>query len=76
MRTVLYGIHLFNDSFSEHGHHIYVKWNEGEREQDSRETERDSVCERQSMAKTEGSVGCKTIRWRNIMGEIRIGLRG
>jgi hypothetical protein len=43
MRTVLYGIRLFNDDLSKHGHHIYMKWNEGGREQDSGETERECV---------------------------------
>ncbi len=43
MRTVLYGICLFNDKVSKHGHHIYMKQNEGEREQDSGETERECV---------------------------------
>ncbi len=42
MRTVLSKIHLFNDNVSKHGHHIYMKQKEGEREQDSGETER--VC--------------------------------
>jgi hypothetical protein len=75
MRTVLYRICLFNDKVSKHGHPICAKWNEGEREQDSRETERQRVCERQSMAKRGDSVSCKTGRWRNVMGEIRIGLQ-
>jgi len=47
MRTVLYGIHLFNDVGHKHGCYIYMKWKEGEREQDSRETERESVRERE-----------------------------
>ncbi len=50
-----------------------MKWKEGEREQDSGKTERESVCERLSVAERGGSVSCKM---RNIMGEIRIGLRG
>jgi hypothetical protein len=29
MRTVLYGMHLFNDNVSKHGHHIYMKRKEG-----------------------------------------------
>ncbi len=45
MRTVLYGIHLFNDDVSKHGHHIYMKQKEWGREQDSRETERECVRE-------------------------------
>ena len=32
---------------------FYIKWKEGEREQDSGTTERDSVCERQSIAARE-----------------------
>ncbi len=43
MRTVLFGICLFNDNVSKHRHYIYMKWKEGEREQDSRETEREGV---------------------------------
>jgi len=43
MRTVLYRIRLFNDKVSKHGHHINMKWNEGEREEDSGETERECV---------------------------------
>ncbi len=41
VRTVLYGIRLFNDKVSKHGHHIYVKRNEGEREQYRGVTERE-----------------------------------
>ncbi len=52
MRTVLYVIHLFNDNSSKHGHHIYIKQKEGEREQDSGDTERESVCERWRMAES------------------------
>ncbi len=32
---------------------FYIKWKEGEREQDSRETERESTCKRQSIAARE-----------------------
>ena len=46
MRTVLYGICLFNDNVTKHGHHFYMIRKEGGREQDSIETERDSVCVR------------------------------
>jgi hypothetical protein len=55
-----------------------MKRKEGARVQDSGETERDreSVCERQSMAERGGSIGCKTGCWRNVMVEIRIGLKG
>jgi hypothetical protein len=47
MRTVLYGIHLFNDVRHIHGSNIYMKWKEGGREQDSRETEKEIVRERE-----------------------------
>ncbi len=43
MRTVLYRIRLFTDNSSKHRHHIYIKQKEGEREQDSGETERECV---------------------------------
>jgi len=43
MRTVLYGIRLFNDAGQKHRSNIYMKWKEGGREQDSGETERESV---------------------------------
>ena len=43
MRTDLYGICLFNDNQHKHGCHIYMKWKEGEREQGSRETEKERV---------------------------------
>ncbi len=43
MRTVLSEICLFNAYLSKHGHHIYMKWKVGEREQDSVETKRESV---------------------------------
>jgi len=58
MRTVLYGMHLFNDNVSKHGHHIYMYRAEGGKEQDSRETERECVCERWSVAERGGSVSC------------------
>ncbi len=45
MRTGLYGIRLFNDTSFRHGHHNYMKWKEGEREQENGETERESVRE-------------------------------
>jgi hypothetical protein len=35
MKTVLYGIYLFNDVRYKHGCYIYMKWKEGEREQDT-----------------------------------------
>ncbi len=46
MRTVLSEICLFNDYLSKHGHHIYMKRKEGEREQDSGETKRERECVR------------------------------
>jgi hypothetical protein len=55
-----------------------MKRKEGEREQVSRETERESVCERWSVTERGGSVSCKMGHWRNVMGEknriVRIGL--
>ncbi len=42
-------------------------------EQDSGETDREYVCERQNVAERGGSISCKMSCWRNIMGEIRIG---
>ncbi len=52
-----------------------MKQNEGERERDSRETDRE-LCVRQSVAERGGSISCKTGCWKNVMGEKRIGLRG
>jgi hypothetical protein len=52
-----------------------MKWKEGERVQIA-ERQRETMCERRSMAERGGSVSCKTDRWRNVMGEIRIGLKG
>jgi hypothetical protein len=43
MKTVLSEIRLFNDDISKHGYHIYMKWKEGEKEQDSGEIERESL---------------------------------
>jgi len=43
MRTILSEICLLNHDHSKHGHHIYMKRKEGEREQDSGKTERESV---------------------------------
>ncbi len=45
MKTVLSEIRLFNDDISKHGYHIYMKWKEGEKEQDSGEIERESLWE-------------------------------
>jgi hypothetical protein len=75
MRTVLYGIRLLIDNFFGHRHHIYIKWKEG-KENKIAERQRESVCERQSVAERGGNVSCKTCIKRNIMGEIGIGLRG
>jgi hypothetical protein len=44
MRTVLFGMRLFNDNISKHEHHIYMKRKEGGREPNS--GERESVCVR------------------------------
>jgi hypothetical protein len=43
MRTILYKIHLFNDDRHKHVCHIYMKWKDGERDEDSRETEKERV---------------------------------
>jgi hypothetical protein len=43
MRTVLYRIRLFDDDQCKHGCCIYMKRKEGEREQDSGETEKERV---------------------------------
>ncbi len=43
MRTVPYGMCLFNDNVSKHEHHIYMKLRERGREQNSGETERECV---------------------------------
>ncbi len=40
------------------------------------ERQRVRVCERLSVAERGGSIGCKMCCWRNVMGEIRIGLPG
>jgi hypothetical protein len=47
MRTVLYKISLFNDVRHKHGCYVYMRRKEGEREQDSGETERENVRERE-----------------------------
>jgi len=44
---------------NKHGSHIYMKWKEGEREQDTGETERECVCERGKVAARGGSISCK-----------------
>ncbi len=68
MRTVVSRIHLFNDDLFRHVHNIYMKWKEGKRVLDSGETERECVCERQSVAERGGSVGCKMGRWKKCNG--------
>jgi len=50
---------------NKHGCHIYMKWKEGEREQDTGETERECVCERGKVAARGGSISCKNDCWRN-----------
>ncbi len=62
-RTVLSEICIFNDDLSKQGHHIYIKRKEGEREQDSGETER-RVCVRDRAWQREevASVVKQTIR--------------
>jgi hypothetical protein len=56
-------------------HHIYMKFQEGEREQDAGEKERESVCERGRVAARLGSVSCKNDCWRSGPFGIRIGLK-
>jgi hypothetical protein len=75
MRTVLYGMRLFNDNISKHEHHIYMKRKEGGREQNSGETERECVRDEHGMAERGGSISCKMGHWRNVMSKLRIGLR-
>ena len=48
MRTVLSRIHLFNDALFRHVHHIHMKRKERKRVLDSGETERESVCVRET----------------------------
>jgi len=64
MRTVLYGICLFNDVRHKHRSNIYMKQKEGEQEQDAGETDRESVCERGRVAARRGRIGCKNDHWR------------
>ncbi len=61
MRTVLYAIRLFNDKVYKHGHHIYMKWNEGEKGKTA-ERQREKVCKRGRVAVRGGSIGCKNDR--------------
>ncbi len=53
IRTVLSGIHLFNDNHPIVRSQFYMKWKWREREWNSGETERESVCERLRMVETE-----------------------
>jgi hypothetical protein len=50
MRTVVYRICLFNDVRHKHGSYFYMKRKEGEREQDSRETEREGGWQQEEVA--------------------------
>jgi hypothetical protein len=52
-----------------------MKQKEGE-ESKMAERERECVCKRRSVVERGGSISCKTGHWRNVMGEIRIGLEG
>jgi hypothetical protein len=61
MRTVLSRIHLFNDTFLDIEHYIYIEQKRGEEDKIA-ERQRERVCERQSMVEGRGSVSCKTDR--------------
>jgi hypothetical protein len=50
MRTVLSGIHLFNDNLKILGQHFILNRNRGE---ESRETEKERVCKSQNMVEKE-----------------------
>jgi hypothetical protein len=54
MRTVLYGIHLLIDKLEMVDRFFLSKIESEEESQDSSETERESVCERQSIAENKG----------------------
>ncbi len=74
MRTVLYGIRLFNDAGHKHrSTNIYMKWKEGWREQGSGETERESVREG-GWLREEVALVVKTTVEENGPFGIRIGL--
>ncbi len=53
MRTVLSVIRLFNANLKIVGQHFYIKQKWRGREQDSGETERECVCERQGVVEKE-----------------------
>ncbi len=75
MRTVLSGIHLFNDNLKIVGEHFYIKRKRRGREQDSRETERECVWVRGSAWwKRRDSIGHKMSHKRNTFGWINVGL--
>ncbi len=76
MSTVLHRMHLFNDNVSKRGHLIYMKRKRKGEDSKIAVRQRESVCERQSMAERGGRVGCKAGRWRNVTSKIRIGLQG
>jgi hypothetical protein len=40
---------VINDNLKRLARHFYIKWKEGEIKQDSGKTQRESVCERQSV---------------------------
>ncbi len=48
-----------------HSCHIYTERKEGEKEQDTRETEREHVCGRGRVVARRGGVGRKNDRWRD-----------
>jgi hypothetical protein len=74
MRTVLYRICLFNDVRHKHRHYIYMKWKEGEREQDGGETERECAREGGWLREEVASV-VKTTVEENRPFRISIGLK-
>jgi hypothetical protein len=76
MRTVLYGIHLFDDVGHKHVSYIYMKQKEGEREQDARETERERACAREGgWLREEVALVVKMAIEENGPFRIRIGLK-
>jgi hypothetical protein len=77
MRTVLSGISLFIDNLFRHGHCIYMKGKKRERVLDSGDTERESVCVRDRAWQREVVTSViKQAFGENVMGEIRVGLKG
>jgi hypothetical protein len=55
---------------------FYIEQKRRRREQESGETEKERVCERQRVVEERGSVSCKMGHRGNIMGEIKVGLKG